>query len=247
VKFGVGDFLSVLLNFLIVGFVVWRISKAFVREQTPSGGPSDKDVRVLPDDDRPGSFALPALHERPRRARRCRNVAIARRLTILSGAKVARRFALAFALVQLGINQRGSCTITRIADGDSVSCHPYGRVRLLSIDAPELSNRELGTRARAELLSIMPVGTKVSVETDVRVKDQYGRLLAYLFPRRRENGQRAHGGEWLCDDARLRAERGNTREESGPQSRALVARTWASGEPGDFVCSPRDYRAGRCR
>ena len=42
VKFGVGDFLSVLLNFLIVGFVVWRISKAFVREQPPPAGPLTK-------------------------------------------------------------------------------------------------------------------------------------------------------------------------------------------------------------
>ena len=42
VKFGVGDFLSVLLNFLIVGFVVWRISKAFVREQAPPAGPLTK-------------------------------------------------------------------------------------------------------------------------------------------------------------------------------------------------------------
>jgi large conductance mechanosensitive channel len=30
-KFGVGDFLSNLLNFLIIGFVVWRISKAFIK------------------------------------------------------------------------------------------------------------------------------------------------------------------------------------------------------------------------
>jgi large conductance mechanosensitive channel len=42
VKFGVGDFLSVLLNFLIVGFVVWRVSKAFVREEAPAAGPLTK-------------------------------------------------------------------------------------------------------------------------------------------------------------------------------------------------------------
>ena len=35
IKFGIGNFASVLLNFLIVGFVVWRISKAFIRE-TPA-------------------------------------------------------------------------------------------------------------------------------------------------------------------------------------------------------------------
>jgi large conductance mechanosensitive channel len=31
VKFGVGDFLGVLVDFLIIGFVVWRISKLFIR------------------------------------------------------------------------------------------------------------------------------------------------------------------------------------------------------------------------
>jgi large conductance mechanosensitive channel len=31
VKFGIGDFLGVLVDFLIIGFVVWRISKLFIR------------------------------------------------------------------------------------------------------------------------------------------------------------------------------------------------------------------------
>ena len=33
VKFGVGDFLSALINFLIVGFVAWRISKIFIKPE----------------------------------------------------------------------------------------------------------------------------------------------------------------------------------------------------------------------
>ncbi|HWL38728.1 MAG TPA: MscL family protein [Gemmatimonadaceae bacterium] len=31
VKFGVGDFLAALLNFIIIGFVAWRISKALIK------------------------------------------------------------------------------------------------------------------------------------------------------------------------------------------------------------------------
>jgi large conductance mechanosensitive channel len=31
VKFGVGDFLAALVNFIIIGFVVWRISKALIK------------------------------------------------------------------------------------------------------------------------------------------------------------------------------------------------------------------------
>jgi large conductance mechanosensitive channel len=33
VKFGVGDFLAALINFLIIGFVAWRISKIFIRPE----------------------------------------------------------------------------------------------------------------------------------------------------------------------------------------------------------------------
>ena len=33
IKFGVGDFLAALINFLIIGFVAWRISKIFIKEE----------------------------------------------------------------------------------------------------------------------------------------------------------------------------------------------------------------------
>jgi len=33
VKFGVGDFLAALINFLIIGCVAWRISKVFIKEE----------------------------------------------------------------------------------------------------------------------------------------------------------------------------------------------------------------------
>ena len=35
VRFGIGNFLNAVLNFLIVGFVAWRIMKAFVRAPAP--------------------------------------------------------------------------------------------------------------------------------------------------------------------------------------------------------------------
>jgi large conductance mechanosensitive channel len=33
VKFGVGDFLAAVINFIIIGFVAWRISKIFVKPE----------------------------------------------------------------------------------------------------------------------------------------------------------------------------------------------------------------------
>src|SRR3954467_6759696 len=35
VKFGVGDFLAAVINFIIIGFVAWRISKIFIKPETP--------------------------------------------------------------------------------------------------------------------------------------------------------------------------------------------------------------------
>lgn len=37
VRFGVGNFINALLNFLIVGFVAWRITKALIRQ--PAAAP----------------------------------------------------------------------------------------------------------------------------------------------------------------------------------------------------------------
>ena len=31
VKFGIGDFIAALINFIIIGFVAWRISKIFIK------------------------------------------------------------------------------------------------------------------------------------------------------------------------------------------------------------------------
>ena len=40
VKFGVGDFASVLINFLIVGFVVWRVAKLLEKPAPPPAPPA---------------------------------------------------------------------------------------------------------------------------------------------------------------------------------------------------------------
>jgi large conductance mechanosensitive channel len=42
VAFGVGNLASAVLNFLIIGFVAWRMSKLFVREPAPAAAPATK-------------------------------------------------------------------------------------------------------------------------------------------------------------------------------------------------------------
>ena len=42
VRFGIGNFLSALLNFFIIGLVAWRISKAFIKPEPPAAEPVTK-------------------------------------------------------------------------------------------------------------------------------------------------------------------------------------------------------------
>jgi micrococcal nuclease len=147
---------------------------------------------------------------------------------------------------QVGINTRTTCTVTHISDGDSLVCSPLGRVRLLLIDAPELSDGTVGRSAREKLRSLMPVGTKVIAETDVRVTVQFGRELAYLF---------LPGGVMVNE---LMAQSGYATTLVYPPNVKYVERIRAAVADarkakrglwgiGGFNCSPRDYRAGRCR
>jgi micrococcal nuclease len=145
-----------------------------------------------------------------------------------------------------GINARVSCTISRIADGDSVVCDPLGRVRLLLIDAPELSDGIIGRSARAQLSTLMPVGTRVIAETDVRVRDQFGRELAYLFL---ANGAMVNEQMAKTGYATTLVYPPNVKyveriRAAVAEARKLKRGLWATG---GFDCSPRDYRAGRCR
>jgi micrococcal nuclease len=73
------------------------------------------------------------------------------------------------------------CVVQRIVDGDTLVCSDGDRVRLLLIDAPELSQRPFGARARSELDRLAPRGTRLGVELDVQHRDRYGRKLAYLW------------------------------------------------------------------
>jgi large conductance mechanosensitive channel len=40
--FGVGNLASAVINFLIIGFVAWRLSRIFIREEVPAAAPATK-------------------------------------------------------------------------------------------------------------------------------------------------------------------------------------------------------------
>lgn len=141
--------------------------------------------------------------------------------------------------------KRLECRIARIADGDSVQCETIGRVRLLLVDAPELSQGAPGRDARKTLLDLMPIGSQVTIETDARERDTFERILGYVYLEdgRMVNEEMARSGYVTAlvyppnvrYEARIRA----AVKEAHDAKRGL----WATEF---FECSPRDYRAGKC-
>ncbi|PCH85189.1 MAG: nuclease [Piscirickettsiaceae bacterium] len=74
--------------------------------------------------------------------------------------------------------------VTHVIDGDTVVLDDQRHVRLLGINAPEVSHgngvNEAGGIAAKELLKSLLKNAKVMLEKDAEAFDQYGRTLAYL-------------------------------------------------------------------
>jgi micrococcal nuclease len=109
------------------------------------------------------------------------------------------------ALVALGVGALAGCrgddgssssppnvaVVTRIVDGDTIDVEVGGnreRVRLIGIDTPELHTAEgppecMAVEAREQTAELLAVGREVRLERDLVGRDDYGRLLAYVFRR----------------------------------------------------------------
>lgn len=95
----------------------------------------------------------------------------------------------------------GAATVVEVVDGDTVVVDIGGReedVRLLGIDTPEVfvdpgeQPECYGAEASARTKQLLPAGTAVRLERDVVARDDYGRLLAYVY--------RASDGLFVNDD-----------------------------------------------
>jgi micrococcal nuclease len=137
------------------------------------------------------------------------------------------------------------CIVTEIVDGDTFRCGERGRVRLLLIDSPERDQEPFAAAAREALASLLPVGSEALLESDVQPRDQYGRLLAYVY---RPDGLQVNEMMVRSGYAVVVTYPPNVRHVD-PMRRALEnARTARRGlwSTSAFDCVPRDHRAGRC-
>jgi micrococcal nuclease len=83
----------------------------------------------------------------------------------------------------------GAATVDRVVDGDTIIVRLAARrerVRLIGIDTlesvkPNTPVQCFALEASHRTKSLLPAGTSVRLEGDVEARDQYGRLLAYVF------------------------------------------------------------------
>ncbi|MGI9043386.1 MAG: thermonuclease family protein [Gemmatimonadaceae bacterium] len=137
------------------------------------------------------------------------------------------------------------CRVSRISDGDSFHCGATGRVRLLMIDAPELAQGEPGREAKSALETLAPVGSLVTIETDVRPRDDYQRLLAYAYLKdgRMLNEEMARSGYVTALVYPPNVKYAERIRKAVGDARKAKRGLWSTDF---FECAPRDYRAGRC-
>jgi micrococcal nuclease len=84
--------------------------------------------------------------------------------------------------------QTDDCAVVHVVDGDTIHVQCVARVekvRYIGMDAPEIHHpiwgAEPGGREAAALNRRLVGGRHVRLELDVRARDQYGRLLAYVW------------------------------------------------------------------
>jgi micrococcal nuclease len=101
-------------------------------------------------------------------------------------------FALLIFILLFGCQQASSkipAVVLEVIDGDTLKVEVNGKqetVRLLLIDTPESVHptkpvQPFGVEASDYVKKLLPKGTEVKLELDVRERDKYGRLLAYVW------------------------------------------------------------------
>lgn len=84
---------------------------------------------------------------------------------------------------------QGAATVVYVVDGDTIDVDLNGseqRVRLLQIDTPETVDKNrptmcFGKEASDRLRSLLPVGAPIHLVRDQELRDDFGRLLAYVY------------------------------------------------------------------
>ena len=87
--------------------------------------------------------------------------------------------AIYLVIIVISISCVGTERVTEVVDGDTFKTETGRTVRLLGINAPEI--HDPGGDIAKQVLTYLIKGKNVRLEGDVTDKDDYGRLLRYVF------------------------------------------------------------------
>jgi endonuclease YncB( thermonuclease family) len=141
-----------------------------------------------------------------------------------------------------------NCVVSSVIDGDTFDCLDGNRVRLLLIDAPEMSQGEFGPIAKAKLRELIPEGEMVLLQFDVDQRDRYGRILAYVSRKLPEkwifvNYEMVQSGMAIVSVYPPNVKNVDLLRKAADSAKTARVGLWATSA---FECTPSDHRAGRC-
>jgi micrococcal nuclease len=137
------------------------------------------------------------------------------------------------------------CVVQRIIDGDTFECRGLGRIRLIGMDTPELSQAPYGRMATEAIAGMIPAGTRVEIEPDIEPRDRYNRLLGYVWADGAlVNWQLVRQGWAVLYTIPPNVQYADFFAAAQERAREEGAGLWAEG---GFDCLPAEHRQGRCR
>lgn len=83
------------------------------------------------------------------------------------------------------LGQFEAYTVTKVSDGDTIWANKE-KIRIIGINTPEIKNKEKFSNEAKDLTESLILNKKVYLEKDLEERDQYNRLLRYVWLREPE-------------------------------------------------------------
>lgn len=83
------------------------------------------------------------------------------------------------------LGQFEAYTVTKVSDGDTIWANNE-KIRIIGINTPEIKNKEKFSNEAKDLTESLILNKKVYLEKDLEERDQYNRLLRYVWLREPE-------------------------------------------------------------
>lgn len=152
-----------------------------------------------------------------------------------------------FLLLTPALAQGTPIEIISVTDGDTLEIkinNKTEKLRLIGIDAPENKQEPFGQQAKNQLLQFISNGDN-TLELDIQERDQYGRILGYLYNNDQLVNLKMLESGWatvLTIPPNIKHVQDFLTAQKTAQAKQIGI--WDSTNP--LKCMPQDFRQGEC-